>query len=323
MNSEEYKNLQFLRGDALTVYLDIIFLENLCINCIILLATGIICKNTISILRILLSSLIGSLYAVILYLSVLEAFSSIALKILLSVCMVYIAYNPRNIKHLLKQLILFYLTSFTFGGVAFALLYFVKPQNILIKNGVLVGTYPLKIALTGVIVGFIIITIAFKSIKKKLSKKDMFCNITIEFEGRYKTLRAMIDTGNLLREPLSGNPVVVVEKQELQDLVPIKILEVAEKIVAGQYDVNLSEYSSRFRVIPFTSLGKENGLLLGLKIDNLHFEYDEQESNIKNVIVGIYNKNLSKNNTYNALIGLDILNNEGGSKYEYITNFKK
>ncbi len=317
----------------MTVYLDIIFLENLCINCIILLATGLINKNTISIVRILLSSLIGSLYAVILYLSVLEVLSGIALKILLSVCMVYIAYNPRNIKNLLKQLILFYLTSFTFGGVAFALLYFVKPQNILIKNGVLVGTYPLKIALTGVIVGFIIITIAFKSIKKKLSKKDMFCNITIEFEGRFKTLRAMIDTGNLLKEPLSGNPVVVVEKQELVDVVPIKILDATEKIIAGKYDLNLSEYASKFRVIPFTSLGKENGLLLGLKIDNLHFEYDEQESNIKNVIIGIYDKRLSKANDYNALIGLDILeigedisvlpNIEGGNKYECITNIKK
>lgn len=307
MNSEEYKAIRALRGDALTVYLDIIFLENLCINCIILLATAIICKNAINIVRILLSSLIGSLYAVILYLSILEAFSGTALKILLSVCMVYIAYNPRNIKNLLKQLILFYLTSFTFGGVAFALLYFVKPQNILIKNGVLVGTYPLKIALTGVIVGFIIITIAFKSIKKKLSKKDMFCNITIEFENKFKTLKAMIDTGNLLKEPLSGNPVIVVEKQELQDLVPIKILEETEKIIAGQYDMNLSEYASRFRVIPFTSLGKENGLLLGLKIDNLHFEYDEQENTVKNVIVGIYNNRLSKSNSYNALIGLDIL----------------
>lgn len=244
-------------------------------------------------------------------------------KILLSVCMVYIAYNPRDIKRLLKQLILFYLTSFTFGGVAFALLYFVKPQNILIKNGVLVGTYPLKIVLTGAIIGFIIITIAFKSIKKKLTKKDMFCNITIEFEGRFKTLRAMIDTGNLLKEPLSGNPVVVIEKQELIDVVPIKILEVTEKIVAGQYDLNLSEYASRFRVIPFTSLGKENGLLLGLKIDNLHFEYDEQEKIVKNVIVGIYNNRLSKNNTYNALIGLDIINDERGEKHEYITNIKK
>lgn len=292
----------------MTVYLDIIFLENLCINCIILLATAIICKNTISIIRILLSSLIGSIYAIVVYLSISQIFSNIILKILLSVCMVHIAYNSKNVKILLKQIILFYLTSFTFGGVAFALLYFVKPQNILIKNGVLIGTYPIKIALTGVIVGFIIITLAFKSYKKKLSKKDMFCNITIQFNNRLKTVKAMLDTGNLLKEPLSGKPVIVVEKESLKELIPEEILNNVEKIILGEYNINLNEYASKFRVIPFTSLGKENGLLLGLKIDNLQIDYDEQESNIKDVIVGIYNKKLSKTNTYNALVGLDIIN---------------
>ncbi len=298
------------RGDALTVYLDIIFLENLCINCIILLATALINKNTISITRILLSSLIGSIYAVVVYLSIAHIFSNIILKILLSVCMVHIAYNPKNVKALLKQLILFYLTSFTFGGVAFALLYFVKPQEILIKNGVLIGTYPIKIALSGVIVGFIIITVAFKNFKKRLSKKDMFCNITIEFQNKYKNIKAMIDTGNLLKEPLTGAPVVVVEKEELLDIVPENILNNAEKIISGKLNITLNEYASKFRVIPFTSLGKENGLLLGLKIDNLQIEYDEQENNIKGAIVGIYNKRLSKTNTYNALVGLDIINGD-------------
>ena len=293
----------------MTVYLDIILLENLCINCIILLATALINKNTISIIRILLSSFIGSIYAVVVYLSIAKVFSNIILKILLSVCMVHIAYNPKNIKALLKELVLFYLTSFTFGGVAFALLYFVKPQEILIKNGVLIGTYPIKIVLTAAIVGFIIITIAFKSLKKRLSKKDMFCKVTIKFKDKIKTIIAMIDTGNLLREPLSGCPVVVVEKQELLEIVPEEILNNLEKIISGEYNnIALEEYASKFRVIPFTSLGKENGLLLGLKIDDLYVEYDEQENNIKGAIVGIYNKKLSSSNSYSALIGLDIIN---------------
>ena len=312
------------RGDALTVYLDIIFLENLCINCIILLATAVINKNSIGIIRILLSSFIGSLYAVIVYLSIAPIFSNIILKILLSICMVHIAYNPKNPKSLLKQLILFYLTSFTFGGVAFALLYFVKPQEILIKNGVLIGTYPIKIALTGVILGFIIITIAFKNFKKRLSKKDMFCNITIKINNKSKTIKAMIDTGNLLKEPLSGAPVVVVEKEELTEIIPKDILDNAQKIISGEYNnIILSEYTPKFRVIPFSSLGKENGLLLGIKIDNLQIEYDEQENNISNAVVGIYDKKLTKNNLYNALIGLDIINADIKSKEEnneYIAN---
>lgn len=136
----------------MTIYIDIIFLENLFMNYIIIYATGIIVKVPIKIIRTLLSSGLGSIYAILSYMSILEIYSSIFLKIILSIAIVYIAFNPKNIKIFLKQLTIFYLTSFTFGGVAFALLYFVSPQKILMENGVLIGTYPIKIVLAGGIV---------------------------------------------------------------------------------------------------------------------------------------------------------------------------
>jgi len=118
----------------LTIYIDIIFLENLFMNYIILFATGTILKLPIKIIRTLVSSTIGSIYAIVSYMSSLEIYSSTLLKIILSISMVYIAFGSKTLNQFFKQLIIFYLTSFTFGGVAFALLYFVSPQNILTKN---------------------------------------------------------------------------------------------------------------------------------------------------------------------------------------------
>ncbi len=118
----------------MTIYIDIIFLENLFMNYIILFATGTIVKAPIKIIRTFISSTIGSIYAIVSYMSVLEIYSSIFLKITLSIAMVYIAFNGKTLKQFLKQLIIFYLTSFTFGGVAFAFLYFVNPQNISMEN---------------------------------------------------------------------------------------------------------------------------------------------------------------------------------------------
>ena len=89
-----------------------------------------------------------------------------------------------SIKALFKQLVMFYLVSFVFGGCAFALLYFIKPQEILIRNGTYVGTYPLKIAILGGIVGFTITAIAFHFAKRRFTKKDMYCNITIYFKEK-------------------------------------------------------------------------------------------------------------------------------------------
>ena len=214
----------------MTIYLDIVMLENVIMNYIILYATGFIYKTSIKHFRILLSSIIGGVYAVVSFMEILPIYSSIGLKIVLSIGMVYLAYNAKNLKILLKQLLVFYLTSFAFGGIAFALLYFIKPQDIFMKNGLYIGTYPIKIVLLGGIVGFAMIRVAYK----KLSKKEMFCKINFEIMQKEKELTAMLDTGNLLREPITGNPVVVVERSSLLGIIPDSILENIEPIIAGQ-----------------------------------------------------------------------------------------
>lgn len=50
---------------------------------------------------------------------------------------------------------------------------------------------------------------------------------------------------------------------------------------------------------------------------------EENNININNVIIGIYDGHLTKNDRYRALIGLDLLENErGGIEDEYIRNIK-
>lgn len=292
----------------MTLYVDIIFLENIFMNSIILLATGVILKAPIRILRNLIASTIGSIYAIIIYVSNIEIYSNFFLKLVLSFAIIYVAFKPVNIKYFLKHIVIFYLTSFTFGGVAFALLYFVSPQDILLQDGVLIGTYPMKIILAGGILGFIIITISFKNIKGRLNKKDMFCNITLNSSNKKTKITAIIDTGNFLRDPITKIPVIVVEKDKLKELLPEIILDNVTNIINGK-NVELGEYASKIRAIPFKSLGKENGLLLGIKMDEVEVEYQDANHQIKNVIIGIYNGTLSRNGKYSGLIGLDIINN--------------
>ena len=57
-------------------------------------------------------------------------------------------------------------------------------------------------------------------------------------------------------------------------------------------------------------MGKQNGLLLGIKASKVKIELDSNEEELENVIIGIYDKKLSKKNNYNALLGLDILEGE-------------
>ena len=150
----------------------------------------------------------------------------------------------------------------------------------------------------------------------------MYCNLKVEINSNTIYLKAIIDSGNFLKEPITKIPVIVVERNSLKDIIPDYILNNLDRIINGE-EIDLKKFTPKIRVIPFTSLGKENGLLLGIKADKVIVELEENIVNINNVIIGIYNGILSKNDKYKALIGLDLLEIEGGSiENEYIRNIK-
>lgn len=295
----------------MTIYIDVVLIENLIMNYIILLATGIVLREKIRTIRLLMSSLLGAIYSIISYANILKIYSSCILKVILSVIIVYISFNPQNVKKMLKQLVIFYLTSFAFGGAAFALMYIIKPQEILMKNGLFLGTYPLKTIIIATIITFAIIVTAFKIVKFKISKKDMYCDILVKIQDKKVKEKAMIDTGNLLKDPLTQKPVVVIEKNSLYNVLPNEILNNLDNILGGDLEKipqNIQrEYMPKLKFIPFSSLGKQNGMLIGIKSEEIKIYYEDNEIAKEGIVVGIYNKSLTKRGEYKALIGVEML----------------
>lgn len=237
--------------------------------------------------------------------------------------MVYIGMNSSTLLKLLKQLIVFYLISFSFGGCAFALLYFVKPQNILMMNGVYIGTYPVKIALSGGIVGFIITYMSFKIVKSKIKKKDLIYKIKIKIFEKEEIVSGILDTGNFLKDPISQTPVIIVDKMKLYNILPGELLDNVEQLIGGDglsfcNSIKDNKYLSRLKIIPFSSIGKLNGLMLGIRVDEITI-LEEDIKIKKDIIVGISSHKLG--NYYSAIFGLDLF--EGSDSNEFATSFKK
>ena len=236
--------------------------------------------------------------------------------------MIYITFAPKNVKELVKKLLIFYMASFVFGGCTIALMYVINPENVKLKNGVFVGTYPIKVAVIAGVIAFVVMQIVFKINKSKITAKDMICTLKILFNNKEVEMKAFIDTGNMLKDPISELPVIVVEEKIMKKIIPDEFFEYIHNNLGGDWEKSEIEmYKNKIRIIPFMSLGKENGMLVGIKVDEVQvFTYDE-EKRIKDVIVGIYRKNLSKENKYHALIGLNLLEKENKQKDELITNF--
>ena len=254
-------------------------------NSIILYATAILLKVKPKLISIIISSAVGSIYAIITYMIQLPLYTSIIAKIILAVVMVYIGFNPQSTKKMWKQVLIFYLTSFVFGGVSLYLIYFIRPQEALIKNGMFAGQYVFKVIFLGAILAVIVIKFSIKIIKTK----------------------AMIDTGNLAKEPITNTPVVIVESSLLESYLPKELLRNIDNVLAGDLKNVPENYISKLRCIPFSSLGKQNGLLLGMKAEEITIIIDDEKKIKQNVIIGIYEKSLTKRGEYRALVGLDLI----------------
>ena len=190
------------------------------------------------------------------------------------------------------------------------IIFTIKPENILIENNHFIGTYPLKIAVIAGGLGFIVVSIIAKIIKNK--KVPIIYNLEIYYQGKIKKIKTMVDTGNLLKEPITKADVIIVEKDSLRGIISDDVLQKIPNIEL----FNFNNY--KFILIPFSSIGNENGMLIGFKPDFVKI-YDDIEYIRDDVLIGIYEGKLSKNNLYTSLIGLDILNKEAKNN-EYFEN---
>lgn len=92
----------------------------------------------------------------------------------------------------------------------------------------------------------------------------MLCDLEIFYNGKLEKIKTMIDTGNLLQDPITNEDVIIVEKDSLKNLISKDILDNIDNIVSGKWINSTSVYEYKFKIIPFSSLGKENRNFIGI-----------------------------------------------------------
>ncbi len=297
------------------IYIDVLFLVNFLINYILLWTTKKVSKIKISIIRLLIGALFGALYSIFMFFPSLKVYYTIVAKIFFSITLIAITYNIGKVKIFLKVLGMFYIVSFTFGGAALAIFYFTNIGAYIgafVSNGIIYFKLPWKLLLISTLISYTIIKIIYSAFYKRFSQNNIYVPLYIIFENKSVCIKALIDTGNSLYDPISKEPVIVVEFSAIKELMPLEIQNLFYgsdyndlKVISGL--VSSSIWLSRFRLIPFSSLGKENGILIGFKPDEIKIIEEDENRILKNIILGIYNKQLSKNDKYNALLHPEII----------------
>jgi stage II sporulation protein GA (sporulation sigma-E factor processing peptidase) len=99
------------------------------------------------------------------------------------------------------------------------------------------------------------------------SRAVRLCTVTVELDGRSVTLQGIVDSGNLLRDPIGGRAVICAEKKALTELLSLPLMAVMEGMPPQAVSLSPSD-AKRIRVIPAdTATG--GGILYGFFPDRV------------------------------------------------------
>ncbi len=135
--------------------------------------------------------------------------------------------------------------------------------------------------------------------------------IQIDFGADRVTLRALIDTGNRLRDPVSGNPVIIVEYGAIEFALPTEVrgawAKSGDDFEAHVRAIADSAWSSRFRAIPYSSVGRQRGMMVGLRPDRVYVANGRRTVITSRAVICVHSSALCPDGNYRALVNPDIL----------------
>ncbi len=139
------------------------------------------------------------------------------LKIATAVITVVITFGLKPFKQCIERVFFLFTITFVFGGFALAVYMFFDKDILLYSNGIVYFDVDMTFLVICSVISYIIITILANFTDKKAPKNKEYM-VCIENNSKSFSCVGLMDTGNNLRDPFSGYPVIMVEKSIFQKL---------------------------------------------------------------------------------------------------------
>lgn len=197
----------------MTIYLDLIFFLNLFFDFILLLAVNIILKRNVSLKKLFLGSLFGSLSIFFLFFNI-NSFELFLLKILVSIIMLLISFDYINIRYFIKNILYLYFVSILLGGF----LYFLNITFSYDHTGIIFINNGLSINIVVLILCSPIILFYYINQRKDLKViENNYYKLKIVLEKENIYTLGFLDTGNNLKDPITNKPIILVEDSLIKE----------------------------------------------------------------------------------------------------------
>ena len=246
----------------MTVYVDLLFALNTMINYLLLRGSAALGGCPAVLWRLLGAAGVGGLYAALTVVPGLAFLQAGVAQVFCAAVMLLIAFGFR--KHTVKQGLFFFALSFAFGGAVLLLVQAVEPDCVILGGRAYYAvSMPAMLLLAGVCYGIA----AFVLKNCGAHTGGDIVPVTLFLEGNCVVLRALRDTGNTLRDPVSGETVLIVEAALLLDLFPQSGMgrESFSDPVTAMENLSYLYPKCRFCLLPYRAVGVEAGLLLAVR----------------------------------------------------------
>ncbi|MCL2588814.1 MAG: sigma-E processing peptidase SpoIIGA [Oscillospiraceae bacterium] len=279
------------------IYIDTLFLLNLLVNYLLLLATAKIGAVHISRLRIGLGALCGAGYAVAAVLPGLGFLLTAPMRLVSGVLMLLLVFGGK--RYLLRLGLIFFAVSAAFGGAIYAI-------SLMSGGAAYDGVHVLPISLKVLIVAFALCYGVMSLVFARLGRDTgtRLVQVEITRRGRSASFIGLVDTGNSLVDPVTGGAVFVVETEAVTTLFTSATLELLQGSLADQ-PVELLPLlqNSGLYLLPFTAVGTRGGFLLAFRPDRAVIDGKETPG----VAVALSPARVSDGGRYSALINGGVL----------------
>lgn len=237
------------------VYVDLYFLINLSMNLLCLMITASLLHLRVKRRRAIAAASIGAVYAVVALLfgmgGIVGFLSDLALAYLM--CVITFLMRSDTFLRILKCTAVQMLTSMLLGGIMTALYALLNrlelPLEAMEGDGLSVWGFAILSALAALMTAR-----GGKFLGR--SAKTRCVTVDATLFGKHIPLRAFVDTGNLLREPVSGKSVIIADREILLAALPRGI---AQALASPDPAVWLADpkVAHRVRVVPIHTAAGE------------------------------------------------------------------
>lgn len=279
----------------MVIYADVLFTVNFISSYMQLYIIGrLINKLKVSKLRLTLAAIIGGASACVVFCTDLSVILSSLIRLGTMLLMVFTAFYELK-RSFWYQIGLFILVT---GIMVFSTIILVSlsglTTGIVLKGGFLYFNIPSEIFVVAFALSYLLTVLFIKLIKKVQHKK--YYNVVVCHNNSSVCVTALFDSGNLLKEPITGKPVSIFEWDKIKSLFDADY---------GFYEIEQHAESMKLWVVPYKTIGNPSGMLFAFIADNINIP--EKNKIISKTFIAVYNGDLSSGKEYHALLNASLL----------------